>query len=1188
MKWKSLTMIFLGLVVAGWAQDTLMPCAAPPFISNVVRPNILLSVDMTGSMYFRASAVFDSASGGRKYDPNRRYYGLFDDRAYYEYSSSCFKKNPSGIFYGNIMNWACMSRIDVAKKVLTGGMGSPPHSMDKQFLEGAGGAYFGYDCFWPCTLSYTSGGRLYRYRFSKPTRRTIRVDTIGPRDPNGMAVGSYQLDIDVRNDTIFRGVIRQIADKDLDRMWDGDAPRFALMFYNTDINVDVVREFYQCDSSPNMEAFFDLLNNFSPNNGTPVGNAVLEAVHYIRYCQPMFGGYIHHSPRTKWDPFFWSAGGGQQVQQVDCAKCFVIQIGDGESNSDWPPQPLGHLPPGPFTPARPLYDYDDNNRYFDECRGSGDSDHPADDYAYYGHITDLRPDNDPNPIYRLPDKQNITFFAVYSFGTTGSSLFWEIAKDGGFIDKNNDNIPQVNEYDENGDGVPDNYYNAQSGQEMEDAIRKIIQLINARISAGSSAAVISSGSRSEGVVHQSLFWPVKFEGANETGWIGLLNSLWVDRFGYIREDSDSNDVLNLKRDYVVIMDSGTATAILYQDTTGRGELKRLPGNVHIEYLKYIWDGGKLLAARDPDDRVIKTGVDRNNNGIVEPNECIDFSLANEAVIIPHLGVPNDTGRAIIRWVRGQDIAPYRTRQLGGQTWKLGDIVYSTNTYVGKPMEGYSLIYYDRSYQNFYNHYKYAAPPPPYNGRNDAIYVGANDGMLHCFNAGKYIENKTVSKDTIPGYLDGWNEQLGKELWTYIPYNLLPHLKWMLDKKYCHVYYVDLKPYLTDVQIFNADAVHDSGWGTILIGGMRLGGTPIKVGTTVYHSAYFAFDVTDPKNPQFLWEYTDTCLGLTTCFPTVAKVGSNWFLIFGSGPKSNKGVACSTTAKIYVLDLKTGQRLRRFDLAVGDSICGDITAVDFGLNFSTDRIYFGTYNTKSTSGRLCRISTGIPPNENPDPNAWTLDTVITVDRSIVAGPSITLDPENNLWVYFGTGKLFSDQDEADTTHHRFFGVKDSGKVTIGELYDVTGITVWAGDSVFAGNVYLGSYDTLLTRIRARRGWWREFDKSERCLAKSLVIGGAVIFTTTLPPDSICSYGGRGNLYALYYLTGCAYRKAILGVVARQHVAKVAVSGGMPTQPGLFIGSDRERAFIQSATGGIKTINLRLPFAPRGGLGVWKGR
>ena len=105
----------LTLVTTSQAQITPY-CCAPPFVTEVVAPNILLSLDNSGSMYDRA------------YDPltttmsdTTSYYGYFKPESSYEWNSNRFVSSPTGPYPGHILNWACMSRADIAKKVLTGG-----------------------------------------------------------------------------------------------------------------------------------------------------------------------------------------------------------------------------------------------------------------------------------------------------------------------------------------------------------------------------------------------------------------------------------------------------------------------------------------------------------------------------------------------------------------------------------------------------------------------------------------------------------------------------------------------------------------------------------------------------------------------------------------------------------------------------------------------------------------------------------------------------------------------------------------------------------------------------------------------------------------------------------------------------------------------------------------------------------
>jgi hypothetical protein len=92
----------------------------------------------------------------------------------------------------------------------------------------------------------------------------------------------------------------------------------------------------------------------------------------------------------------------------------------------------------------------------------------------------------------------------------------------------------------------------------------------------------------------------------------------------------------------------------------------------------------------------------------------------------------------------------------------------------------------------------------YKNRRSLIFVGANDGMIHAI-------------DTRTGY----------EVWAFIPYNLLPKLRTLVDGQSVEQfdYFVDSSPKIAEVKISGA-------WRSLLIIGQGQGGT-----------FYQAFDVT---------------------------------------------------------------------------------------------------------------------------------------------------------------------------------------------------------------------------------------------------------------------------------------------------------------------------------------------------------
>jgi type IV pilus assembly protein PilY1 len=250
---------------------------------------------------------------------------------------------------------------------------------------------------------------------------------------------------------------------------------------------------------------------------------------------------------------------------------------------------------------------------------------------------------------------------------------------------------------------------------------------------------------------------------------------------------------------------------------------------------------------------------------------------------------------VVNFIRGEDqgaytsggfgasdytIPTFRSRQVDYNddstldTWRMSDIVNSTPTLVSAPAEKYDQIYGDSSYATFFNQYR---------NRRNVVYVGANDGMFHAFNAGFY--NSSLKKFELQ--LNAETQYpLGAEIWAYVPHNLLPHLYWLTDVDYEHVYYVDLKPRVFDAKIFPADATHPGGWGTVLVGAMRFGGGEIGAdldktdGSLAFDaatdrkmsSAYFIMDITDPESPPVLLaEITLSDLGYTTNYPVVLPI-----------------------------------------------------------------------------------------------------------------------------------------------------------------------------------------------------------------------------------------------------------------------------------------------------------------------------
>lgn len=193
---------------------------------------------------------------------------------------------------------------------------------------------------------------------------------------------------------------------------------------------------------------------------------------------------------------------------------------------------------------------------------------------------------------------------------------------------------------------------------------------------------------------------------------------------------------------------------------------------------------------DVDTRLVLSWSDTTNSGIPfkwDSSTSIGYSTTQKMAL---LGVTSgDTtkdplktqGINIVNYIRGD-------RRLEGTTpenpmrvrfSRQGDVVNSEIWYTGVPSSNYGM-----GYSTFVAAQK---------NRTPLLYVGGNDGMLHGFSASD-----------------------GKELIAYVPRGVVGGLKDLTDKDYQHRYYVDGSPMTGDIKDAN-------GWKTLLVGALGAGG-----------------------------------------------------------------------------------------------------------------------------------------------------------------------------------------------------------------------------------------------------------------------------------------------------------------------------------------------------------------------------
>lgn len=1281
----------------------------PPFLGNVLTPNVLILMDNSGSM--DESAYHPTTTGCPASNPScpaytaaTSYGGYFDNTKCYGYSSGKFSvaagtpPTCGTNWDGNFMNYLVHSKIEITKMVMMGG---------KCSARTAAG-----NCLPSGTLIFDSSDRVpdvqadstnrTPYTGTRCFKRTGRTLYVTSTSSCSSSTTAY--DLEVVPTTEPTGVIQQVGAK----------ARFGLMEFKgsgdggkvlADVGSTPLANNSSCGSTglPIVNA----IECTSSSTWTPLAESLYEATRYFAQIAPAYTSSDYSYTTTSRDPYYFNAPTWSTTSQyVNCCKSFVIIFTDGQPTQDLNvpsaiqgyasslyPAPAACSPPAGCTSTHTtgshnhttLSNHFDNCSIYyggessDSCQSSGS--HYLDDVAYWAHTTDLRPstgniggiDAAPNS-NRLSGMQNLNIYTFFAFGT-GANILKASAKMGGFVDLDGDNKPfddgtcgtanpstMCKEWDKDGDGVPDTYFESSDAFAMRERLMSAITDILQKSASGTSVSVLATSSTGEGAIYQAYFYPSVFEGLEQISWLGYLQGLFFDTNGQLREDTNSDGKLVLSQDKIVetYFDStALETRVRRYNVDSSGNRTGSPEIIGLKEMKPIWEAGKILANRDlsSNPRTIKTWIDTNNNGAVDSGEFIDFTTANEATLRRYLRAADSTqGNNIINFIRGGTVSGYRAREVtvdsvAGKTWRLGDIIYSSPISVGSPAERFDLKNQDSSYNDFYKKYK---------DRRHVVYVGANDGMLHAFNAGFFHQGDDSTTANVVEH--GWftltngsetSKPLGEELWAFIPQELLPHLKWLTGTDYDssqHVYYVDGTPRIVDAQIFSADAicatdlsnsgcVHPNGWGTILIGSMRLGGGLLKTdlngdgdttdsGEDRFRSAYFAMDITNPEaTPTLLWVYKEADLGFTTGWPSIMRFNSTtWYLTFGSGPISYKGERDKTNApasannkfestvseygQIYAVNLKTGALIRKITLTDRYAFMGDSTVYDLPLNYVTDVFYIGeTYYSSGWKGKMYRLLT----YGNSDATTWVLSTFYNPGKPVTVKPTASMDKSNRLWVYFGTGRFFSggaNSDQSDTSAQAMYGIKESGPngcwnngawrtnctntVPSTALLNTTNISVSVGGALSCASCGATTLDGLVSGVinpssGEKEGWVIDLTNGERVIVESTVLGGIVAATTYTPDTDVCASQGTNTLYAMYFESGTAYSGSVIGVTGTTVNRTLSLGRGVASKVNVVVSKDTTTGFVQSSTGQIVQIEgIKLATSVQSGKRVFRDR
>ncbi|WP_431474727.1 PilC/PilY family type IV pilus protein [Marinobacter sp. KM021] len=524
-----------------------------------------------------------------------------------------------------------------------------------------------------------------------------------------------------------------------------------------------------------------------------------------------------------------------------------------------------------------------------------------------------------------------------------------------------------------------------------------------------------------------------------------------------------------------------------------------------------WDAATILNARDlsTDPRLILT-----NNGSGVTFDWANLTTTQKADL--KAGGSDALGQARLSFIKGNKVTSAEGVTFRDRKSRLGAIINSAPVYVGEP----NRIWPDKT---MFGATPYSAFKTSKKSRTKAVYVGANDGMLHGFDADTGEELLAY----IPGFLYSTNANKGLSALTD------PNL--------------DFQSYV-DLPLNTSDVYANGAWRSIVIGGSR-GATP----------GIFALDVTDPSSfsaanagSTVMWEFSgDNNLGNMTEAVQIALLkwadgDYRWSAVFSNGygaPSGKNG--------LFVLDIENPGNYEFIEVANGAGLSAprlvDFMDVNGDPNSDgvADRVYAG-----DLEGRLWAIDLSGGKNSwgvlyNGDPLFVAKDNLGNA-QPITAQPDIARNNykkdlnDPNLLVFFGTGKYLDASDipaaGATSQTQTFYGISDRGTSVDGNgnplARDDLAMRTFTGGSIMVDGEPrpVRKTDGAALDWATKFGWYVDLPSSGERLSEAPVVrGNYVVFASTIPVGGDpCGGGGSSFLTALQLDGSTDSSKSIIDV------------------------------------------------------------
>ncbi len=384
---------------------------------------------------------------------------------------------------------------------------------------------------------------------------------------------------------------------------------------------------------------------------------------------------------------------------------------------------------------------------------------------------------------------------------------------------------------------------------------------------------------------------------------------------------------------------------------------------------------------------------------------------------------------------------------------------------------------DRPVRNILGALLHGNPVYVDHGASASLYVGANDGMRHSFDATS-----------------------GDELFAYIPAMIYSRLAAVAEPA--------AAPYTVDGGLAVATVTfHDGSTHKLLVGSLGAGGQGL-----------YALDIGDARPHteadaarKVLWEFSDhdePALGYTYGTPQLVRLGDwRWAALIGNGyaNTADDGRRGTGSAQLLIIDAETGGLIRRIDTYSGATTDGNglstPRAIDSDGDGRIDYVYAGDlYGQLWRFDLRSRRSSEWTVSFNGAP-LYSARDFTRQPQAITTAPAIVAHPDSGVRIVFGTGRLLSTHDldpVSSAQNNAIYGVHDSLSTTPPDTADTLQQTLSEQRTAENRRVL------ALTRTSGDHAIWRvDLASGERVLTDPLFDEGRVSVTLartlSTPPE-----------------------------------------------------------------------------------------